>query len=462
MKKVFLFALGIFSSASLCFSQVHSKVDERFELTSIMFALAGVPEYCQCAVPSYWEDIITDLTPYELTEPINYIRKLNQHYGIGYNAVSTSAALLEITDGKIQLQPQYDIAKISEYSPRWNEELFTEYIDQINAFYRLSNFHEFFERHSDLYDIAQQRMDSVVEQLEEEWFRNFFGKTADSDLNIYVSLTNGQNNYAVPGGILIGIVGDAEGLPNPAVENTKFVLVHELMHHYSNPLFSLWWPHMESAAGKIYPYVKDQLLEVAYGDEYTAFGEWLNNLFVLMYMKETNDNTFKWQIAQHIKSGFIWMRRSIDFAENFYLHRDLYPHIEDFMLQLAAFLNSTAENFDFVLKEYDNMRPHITNVYPALGSDISDVREIVVTFSHEMLSASGFAPIEDENIEVLCFVSEVCWSDDLRQVTFKMQPERLKKNKVYGMKLRPRSFQSSDYFYLDDNSCDLVFNTFRK
>ena len=45
------------------YCQLKARVDERFELTSIVFALAGVPEYCQISIPSYKRDIIKELTP---------------------------------------------------------------------------------------------------------------------------------------------------------------------------------------------------------------------------------------------------------------------------------------------------------------------------------------------------------------------------------------------------------------
>ena len=140
------------------YSQIISKVDERFELTSIMFALAGVPEYCECAIPSYVEDIITELAPYEFTEPINYIRELNTMHAIGYNNVSTTAEMLEIKNGKIRLQPQFDISQISKYDSQWNEELFAKYLKMINQFYKESNFHKFYKDHKELYDIATNRM----------------------------------------------------------------------------------------------------------------------------------------------------------------------------------------------------------------------------------------------------------------------------------------------------------------
>ena len=82
------------------------------------------------------------------------------------------------------------------------------------------------------------------------------------------------------------------------------------------------------------------------------------------------------------------MRRSMDFMENFYAHRDLYPHIEDFMPQLIAFLNFTADNFDSVLTEYKNRHPYITNVYPAVNSDITGFNEIIIT-SQNLCSALG-------------------------------------------------------------------------
>lgn len=129
------------------YCQLKARVDERFELTSIVFALAGVPEYCQISIPSYKRDIIKELTPYELTEPINYIRELHQFHAIGYNAVSTTAAMLEIKDGKIQLQPQYSISEISSADKRWTPELFSEYITMLNQFYKDSNFHKFYKNH---------------------------------------------------------------------------------------------------------------------------------------------------------------------------------------------------------------------------------------------------------------------------------------------------------------------------
>lgn len=458
MKKICNIFIVLFLSSNVCYSQ--AKVDEKFELTSIMFALAGVPEYCQCQIPSYWEDIGKELTPYELTEPIHYIRELNQRHGIGYNAVSSTAEMLEIVDGKVRLQPRYDISEIAKFSSRWNEELFAKYIDMVNVFYKQSNFHQFFESHRGLYAVAERRMDELLESINYQWFRSFFGNTVENKIPVYVSICNGPNNYAMPEGVLIGMYGDSEGMPFPTSDNTLFVLVHEFGHHYTNALSSKYWPQMQEAADAMYPYVREPLYRAAYGDPYTAMVEWLNNLFTLMYYRETDNDYLEKETMYMTEKGFIWMQRSVEFMDNFYAHRDRYPYIEDFMPQLIGFLYYTADNYEQVIREYENRKPYITNLYPAMGSDISGFDEVIIDFSEPMLGSYGFygTGTDDPAVEPLYF-HEVVWSADKRQATLKLLPDMFRPGRVYGLQLNPIGFISAKYFPLDDGSKNLLYNT---
>lgn len=459
MKKILITLLALLS-VQVCFSQTRAKVDERFELTSIMFTLAGVPEFCQCRVSSYWEAIQVEMTPYELTEPIHYIRELNQRHGIGYSAVSSTAEMLEIVDGEVRLQPRYDISEIGKFSSRWNEALFSKYIDMVNVFYKQSNFHRFFESHKELYAVAENRMDELLASIENQWFRSFYGKIVEHEIPVYVSLCNGPNNYALSEGVLIGMYGDSEGMPSPTSANTLFVLMHEFGHHYTNELSSKYWPQMKEAADKMYPYVRKLLYRAAYGDPYTAMVEWLNNLFILMYYRETGKNDMKSLIKFTTEKGFIWMQRSVEFMDNFYAHRDRYPYIDDFMPQLIGFLNYTADNYDKVIQKYETRKPLITNVYPAMGSDITGFDEVVITFSEPMLGSYGFygTGTDDPAVEPLYF-HEVVWSADNRQATLKLLPDMFRPGRVYGLQLNPIGFISAKYFPLDDGSKNLIYET---
>lgn len=75
------------------------------------------------------------------------MRELNQAHGIGYNAITNVADLLQIKNGIISLQPQYDMSDVFERDSRWNESLLTEFITMLNRFYDKSNFQKFYKNH---------------------------------------------------------------------------------------------------------------------------------------------------------------------------------------------------------------------------------------------------------------------------------------------------------------------------
>lgn len=464
MKKLFLTIL-LLLSLQFCHSQYRANVDERFELTSIVFALAGVPEYCQIMIPSYLQDIRDQLTRYEMTHPINYIRELNQIHGIGYDAVSTTAAMLEIKNGKICLQPQYEITKISEIDSRWNDKLFTKYLKMLNVFYKQSNFHQFFLEHKDLYRTAEEGADEVLRGTISTWFDSFYGNGIDETFKFYLSLCNGPCNYSLPsGGILIGMQTDEDGLPSLDISGGMFLVIHELSHLFTNPIIEVHWHEMEDAANKFYPYVKDMMELNAYGNAKIAFGEGLNNLFTIMYIKDTDQHKEDMEFLLYglVEKGFIWLPRCVEFMDNFYAHRDRYPHIADFMPQLIAFLNYTADQYDVVIDEFENRCPTITSVYPSVGSDISEYDEIVVTFSKPMRGSCGFYGIDSDNgsVKQLPYdFANVKWLENKLQLVIPIQTDKIEKGCKYGIQLFPKAIKSASYYWLDDRCKNLIFNT---
>lgn len=461
MKKLLVILFSFLTIQSVC-AQIRSKVDERFELTSIMFALAGAPEYCQCDLPSYKKDIVKYLAQYDQTVPINFIRELAQNHKIGYDAVSTTAEMLEIKNGKIRLQPQYKLSMISEFDSRWTPELFNRYLLMVNDFYKESHFRKFFNDHRELYYKAQLCMDSTLNQVSNQWFRAFYGRELDDNkINVFVSLTNGPNNYALKEGVLIGMRSDEQGQPNTQDDQTIYMLIHEFSHLYINPIFNDLWPKIESSAERMYPFVEPLVRQHGYRSAQIVFAEWLVNLASLMYMKENDHPLYTWQIRKNIDNGFIWMQRSIDFMDNFYACRDIYPNFESFMPQLIAFIHFTADHYDEVITEYSNRKPYITNIFPAIGSDILNADKIIITFSEPMLGAWGFNAAGDSQMEDL-YIDDVSWSKDYRKVFLTLDREKAKENSLYGIEMAPDMFISARYFWLDEKYKFLYFKTTEK
>lgn len=465
MKYFLILLYTIFYSLGFCnATPLKPIVDERFELTSIMFGLAGVPEYCQCNIPSYLQDVIDELAPYEQTEAINYVRELNQFHQIGYNVVAKTAEILEIKNGQIKLLEKYNISKISEFDPRWNSDMFAKFLTLTNDFYRQSNFHRFFKKHSELYKLAEKRTEELLSNEIDDWFISFYGKSLEwnRDLKIYVSLWNGPHNYSIPGGVVIGMRSDTEGLPAPNKDNTLRVLIHELSHHFMNPIVDRYWEQMQAAAVRLYASTKDIFsAKSAYSGERAIMCEWLTELSAIMYQYENKSPWVKFLIKRKTEEGFIWMQRSIDFMTHFYSEREKYPYFENFMPQIIDFLNYSANNVDMIMREYDTRKPYITEVYPTIGTDISNVSQIEITFSEPMLGSHGFNGAGNTGAEVLP-VERVQWSDNYRKLYLILSSDMINPNCIYSAELKTEFFISSRYFSLDDNCKTLIFNTIKK
>lgn len=445
---------------SLCIhfvkAQMTVRVDERFELTSITFALAGVPEFCESRVSTYWQDVKKEFASYERTEPINFVRKLNQKYNIGYNAVANIVTFLEIKQGEIVLQD--DIPNLTDIDPRWNKKLLIEYVGMLNSFYKESSFNSFFYNHKWLYDITEQRMNEYLRNIQvNEWLNLFFRGDMNQNLNIYVSLINGPHNYAFSDGVIVGVAGDEKGMPVPNL-STIPIFIHEVLHHYTNPLFFTFWNEMKNGAEKIYSHINNQMNMIGYGNSKTMALEWLNNLFVLMYLQYMNYESVEFILTQNMEKGFIWMERSMDFMNNFLLSKKYYSSINDFMPQLIAFFNGVANDFELIVKEYENLHPYIKNVFPVPGSSLRGIDKIVVTFSEPMNGSFGFVGIPLGCDPLPVDFNNIKWSDDKCHFIMNLESELKNSDCKFGIKLNPNAFQSLKYYKLgNDVDCDIVY-----
>ncbi len=451
LRIIFLFFLLCVNAQYVSFAQ--SKVDECVELTGITFALAGVPEYCQCLIPEYKNDIIEYFTPYELTPQIDFVRELNQVHGIGSIAVASLSQYIFINDkGTICLSPEYNIDKVIG---EWTESLVTDYIYHLNIFYKESKFHDFFVQHHNLYADIETGINQLVNAIKEDWFNDFFGQQSFNINDIYIipSIVNGPHNYSVDSAVIIGIAVDESG-QIVISDDTQTILVHELCHHFTGDLFHKYWHDFKKSAENIHPYISDQMSGIGYQDAYTVFLEWFNNLCVIMYLYETDNEYLNLYTNSLTLRGFIWLERNIDFMRNFYNNRNIYRNISDFMPQLVSFLNFVCSNFEYVKSEYEHSFPYIVNIFPSNSSDLQHVDEIVITFSEPMSGSYGFLGCPKGTSPIPFFECE--WLDD-RHFKIKHIKEMINDDTVYGITLHPAFFVSKKYYKLNENFANLTF-----
>jgi hypothetical protein len=262
-RKVLLLTAFIFCSSIISYGQLSSKVDERFELTSIAARLAGYEEYGQSGIPDYTEDINSWFAPYKSHPLISFLQQVRTTHHIGYDAISSCANAMEIRDGKIKFRSQYDLnnpsdIKFIDQSERWNKKALSRYLKLLNSFYKKSRFADFYNQHTALYaDMTEETNDFLRENVNSEWFNPFYGVPFGTP-DIYVSLVNWPQNYGLVArgheGVVIGCVADDNGAA-AFNENSLIVIIHELSHIFANPLAFVFAPQMAAAvdaiAGKI-------------------------------------------------------------------------------------------------------------------------------------------------------------------------------------------------------------------
>ncbi|MHC4320536.1 MAG: DUF4932 domain-containing protein, partial [Planctomycetota bacterium] len=214
-------------------------VDPRVELMSLIFRLAGNPEYNQPNSASpYADEIETHFGPFRNHEVVKTARRLRRQRGVSYDAVMSMAVHVKDTTTLAERIP-FD-EQPPRLDKRWRPEEARGFLDEARVFVRESDFNGFVAEHQEFYDDAAKRLQGPFEKnAYVDWFDEFFGKRPGARFRAIVGLLNGGANYGVGVRFADGseeitpVIGaylfDYEGLPvfGPGINNT---IVHELCH----------------------------------------------------------------------------------------------------------------------------------------------------------------------------------------------------------------------------------------
>ncbi len=324
------------------------KVDERTELLSIVFQLAGAEEYATTRVPEYAADINTYFEPYKDHELIQWIPELREKYGIAFDAVASYSIRLKIENGEISFQDNIDIGDIDF---RWEKDIASEFLVKLNKFYTDSNFADFFRQHKALYSIAEKNFNETLDLIDFTWFERYYGTKPEGNFHLVVSLTNGMGNYgpnieySTGQRDIYAIIGtwntDSTGNPIYAPEDYINLIVHEFNHSFCNPLIFEFYPEIENAA--IQTYNQDSLTfqRQAYGYPVTVMCEILVRASEVQYMKDTNESQedINEKIASEQRRGFVWIDKLCNKLDEYEQQRNSYPTLHSYMPEIVTMIN---------------------------------------------------------------------------------------------------------------------------
>lgn len=383
-------------------------VDPRVELMSIIFRLAGNPEYNQGKVPSYVQNVDKHFGPFRDHAVVSLARKLRQTRGVSYDAVMEMA--VHVTDAvslreKIPFSP-----RPPSLDSRWTPETAREFLDLARKFVVETKFDEFLERHKALYETGIQRMRKLLDkEAHLEWFDGFFGPRQDADFHLVLGLLNGGGSYGVhftdPNGReeLYSILGvwtvDFQGQPTFG-RGVVPTIVHEFTHSYTNPLVDRFADQLQRPGEILFPYVSDAMQRQAYSGWRTLMYESLNRACGLRYALATGGPAAMLKASLYESSrGFYWVGELADVLGEYEKEPRQYANLAEFFPRVVAFFDNYAKNADtkFVAlkadkekqaREWQEKGPKIVAMIPPNGTEDVDpgLKEIVVTFDRPMKS----------------------------------------------------------------------------
>ena len=376
-------------------------VDPRVELMSLIFRLAGNPEYNQARVASYAAEVTKQFDGFTNHLAVRVARELRQTRGVAFDACMSLAVLV---DDPYELRTRVPLEPWPEgLDQRWTAEDVTRFLAAARQFVKEASFRHFIEEHRELYDTTESRLrEFMAKEAHLEWFRDYFGERPGATFTVVPALLNGGCCYGphtrdrAGAEELYCILGvwetDWHGLP-AFRGNVLDTVIHEFCHSYANPIVDRHIAELRDAGGILYVRVAEAMSSQAYGEPATVLRESLVRACVIRYLRHYfGEAAVKRAIREEKQRSFLWMQELSDCLGEYEQHRDQYPTLEAFSPRLVAFFEEYAKTFEVKQAALDSKRPKLVSLVPANGATDVDpeLKEIRAVFDRPMADRSWF------------------------------------------------------------------------
>jgi hypothetical protein len=328
------------------------QVDPRVELISLIFRLAGNPEYTRGRVPAYLRDLDSHFGDARNHGVVALARRLRANRGVSYDAPMSLAVHLQDAE-RLELRAPLDPWP-EGIDQRWRAADLREFLDQARAFIRETKYGEFRQAHQALYaQTAERARKRVLEEGHLEWFHQFFGERPGARFYLVPALVNGGNCYGPR--VKLGaeeefycILGvwqcDADGQPVFPREILDTV-AHEFCHSYVNPHIYARAAELRPAGQRLFAQVRERMQRMAYGNWETMLHESVVRAAVVRYLATTQGPAAAAnQVNREVAQGFLWMKELAALLADYEAQRTQFPRFEAFMPRIVAFFQRLAEN----------------------------------------------------------------------------------------------------------------------
>lgn len=353
-------------------SSIVPHVDERVELLSVVFRLAGNPEYHMDSLQKYSADIDTFFAAYKNHPAVQMAREVKERNGVSFDAVMAMAvSLSEPPELKPLVVFNGDVP-----DKRWGVTDAEKFLILLRDFYRDSRFGVFYAAHREFYREAETRFDSTLKSVDLGWYQRFYGSAPRLAYHLILGMNNGGGNYGprvvYPDGHveLFSIIGcwshDDAGDPTyPADGGYLSTIIHEFNHSFVNPVVAERWNDF-SGPEQVFDVVAKQMRRQAYGNAQTMVDESLVRAAVIVYFKEAGEEPGRnlKRIREEQRGGFLWMDELVKKLEQYEERRAAYPTFASYMPQVVQFYRELPAKLPAEIAAFDAGSVHVVRMEP--------------------------------------------------------------------------------------------------
>ncbi len=331
--------------------KIEVRVDARVELMSIIFRLAGHPEYNTAPNYAYLADVEAHFRKFENHAVVQAARNLRRQNGVSYDAVASMA--LHLTDA-YELKERIPLDRPPKMlDGRWNQGGARDFLKKARQFVKDSDFKQFVEEHQQLYD---ETADTLRKRISERdyiaWFDEFFGARPTAKFLAIAGMLNGPGNYGpsvvFPDGseeiyMVIG-VGRVER-SGRALFGRELVglVVHEYCHSYVDQVVDKHMEQLIAASETLFPQVEQAMSRQAYGSWQTVMRESAVRACTVRYiLKADGRGAARQAIDNEHARSFFWTGELVEVLAEYESNREKYPTFDLFFPRVVEFFNDYA------------------------------------------------------------------------------------------------------------------------
>lgn len=426
------------SSASI----VSVAVDQRIELFSIIFRLAGADEYRWEPRTPYTDAVDAHFARFAGHRAVALARRLRSERGVSYNAVPDLAVLVGPLPALAERVP---VESAVDLDPRWKAASAREFIALARDFAQVSNAATFFEEHQSTYATLQRRMRDLIEsETELDWIRTFYGGDISDRFIVAPSILAGGGNYGPRVRLSDGTreiyavlgtgMADEDGSPVVSVNHAS-LLVHEFGHSFVNPVVYKHIAELEHVGIAMLETTRSAMHRQGYTDPASVLHETLIRAGVARYkLARSGKSVAERELERQRRLGFIWIDDVYGYLAEYEANRSNYADFAAFYPRLKVQLQELAQRLPGIAAKF---APVVESSSPAASASNVDPKltEVRITFDRPIAERWGL----DSN----AFGSAL---PDITGIKLANDGKTL----VIGVKLKPKSRYNLVFFSSGD------------